>query len=228
MTPELSSFLGVSAAAALPRHEIEARILQYVKDHNLVDEINKIVMYTDETLEDLMDGKKIFSGFSIIPNLKHHLDTVYDSDTISTSSQEDQLNTAFIEEENEPPSDESNEESNEEQVEQTNEENSEESSEDERTIGVMLRDPSGNQLIFERCRDGHICIQNQFVVSQDEFRQISNTLCPAPPAGPHELAMADKEEQPYEMIYFLIMFMISILTMSLYISIMNDSLRKMS
>jgi hypothetical protein len=193
--------------------------------------MNKIVMHTDETLEDLMNGKQIFSGFSIIPNLKHHLDTMNEIDTISVSSQEDQLNNAFIEEENEPPSDESNEESNEEEQtnEQTNEETSEESTDDERTIGVMLRDPSGNQLIFERCRDGHICIQNQFVVSQDEFRQISTTLCPAPPAGPREaVVVVEKEEQPYEMIYFLIMFMISILTMSLYISIMNDSLRKMS
>ena len=83
----------------------------------------------------------------------------------------------------------------------------------------MLRNISGNQFLFERCCEGHIWIQNQFVISQEEFQQIYNTLCPAPP--PH------KEENPYEMISFLMMFMITFLAFSLWVSIMNESLHNM-
>ncbi len=221
MTPELSSFLGVSISTTLPRHEIEARILQYAKDHNLVDPINKIVIHADETLEDLMDGKKIFSGFSIIPNLKHHLDTIYDNETLSLNS-DDQLNDAFIIEDT---SDDESYASSESVEESAHSEEAEETPTDseeseESRVGIVLMDPSGNQFIFERCHDGHICIQNQFVISQNEFRQIYSSLCPVIPEP------VQQEEKPSEMLFFFVMFLISLITFSLWLSVLNQNIRK--
>ncbi len=190
VSAELSAFLGVPADQSLPRNEIEHKVLTYVKEQNLVKPENKIVFRTDAVLEELMNGKAVFSGFSIIPNLKHHLVATDESEE---SSQCDQLNETPEEEE-------------------TTE-----------TRGVALRNPYGEELIFERGENNHICIQNRFVISNEEFRELVNTLCPEEP----ERVTIDKEDNPYEMIAFLLMFLITLLTFSLWVSIMNESLRSM-
>lgn len=200
ITAELSAFLGVPADQSLQRHEIEHKILTYVKEQNLVKPENKMVFRTDPVLEELMNGKAVFSGFSIIPYLKHHL--------VATDAMESSQGDQLTENSNE---------------EETCEEESSSTEETEPVMrGIALRNPYGEELIFERGENNHICIQNRFVVSHEEFRNLVNTLCPEEPFIP------EKQDNPYEMIAFLLMFLITLLTFSLWVSIMNESIRSMA
>lgn len=201
VSAELSSFLGVNVTETIPRHEIEHKILSYAKDKNLVSQQNPMVIHTDEVLETLMNGKEVFNGFSIIPNLKHHLVAFADSDTIS--EQGDQMNSNFPEEE-------------------TSEESNEEEETQEVTVKrVVLCDPSGNEFTFESSSYDNIRIQRTFVMSNEEFRELTNSL-----VEPHYTM--NKEDNPYETITFLIMFLITFLSLSLWLSILNNGLEKMA
>lgn len=196
VSAELSSFLGTNPAESIQRYQIEHKILSYAKDKNLVNQQNQMVIHTDEALETLMNGKKVFNGFSIIPNIKHHLVEMDDRDTDSESSQTNQM---------EVDEEESNEE----------ESNEEESNEELIVRRVILRDPSGNELTFEASNHENIRIQHNFLISNEEFCEIANTLCPQ-----------DKNEQPYEKIAFLVMFIIILLTFSLWLSILNARIER--
>jgi hypothetical protein len=195
VSAELSSFLGTNAGESIPRHQIENKILSYAKDKNLVNQHNSMVIRADETLQTLMNGKNVFGGFSIIPYLKHHLVARDDSETISESSQTNQMDV--------------DEESNDE------ESNDEEENQEVTVRRVILQDPSGNELTFEASNHENIRIQRNFVISNEEFCEIANTLCPQ-----------DKNEEPYERLAFLIMFIITLLSFSLWLSILNARIER--
>ncbi len=223
VSAELSSFLGVNAAASIPRHEIEHKILSYAKERGYQ---NPMVIHTDEVLETLMNGKKVFNGFSIIPYLKHHLIAFDDQETISESSQGNQIDSHFSEEETfeeetseeETSEEETSEESNQEET--FEESNQEEEETQEVTVRrVVLRDPSGNEFTFESSNHDNVRIQRTFVMSTDEFSELANTITQAPNTN-------DKEEQPYEYSAFLVMFLCSLLTFSLWLSLFNNGLEK--
>jgi hypothetical protein len=209
VSAELSSFLGVNSAESIHRHEIEHKILSYAKDNNLYQ--NPMVIRTDETLETLMNGKQVFNGFSIIPYLKNHLIAFDDQETIS--EQGDQLESYFNEEET---SEESNQEETPDESNQEDEENQEVT-----VRRVILRDPSGNEFIFENSNHDNVRIQRTFVMSNEEFQELANTITQAPHTN-------DKEEQPYEYSAFLVMFLCSLLTFSLWLSIFNNGLEKIN
>jgi cytoskeletal protein RodZ len=237
VSPELSSFLGVNSAESIPRHEIERKILSYAKDKNIVSQQNPMVIRTDLVLSFLMRGP-VFNGFSIIPSLKHHLVAFDDQETISESSQGDQMNesppqesNASSEESNESPeesnespeeSNESPEESNESPEESNEEETSEEENQERIVRRVVLRDPSGNDIIFETSNHANVRIQRTFVMSNEEFRELADTVVQPP------YFTTDKEEQPYEYCAFLIMFLTTLLSFSLWLSIINNGMEKMN
>jgi flagellar biosynthesis GTPase FlhF len=268
VSAELSSFLGVRIIDKIPRHEIESKVLDYVKEKGLIDERNAAVIHTDDTLEKLMNGKEVFAAFSIIPYLKHHLFIIDDGETSQANqieetqeeiqeethedeheheeTQEDEHEheeTQEDEHEHEETQEDEQEETQEDEQEETQEDEQEETQEDEQEETqedeheqeetqedesyeeepirkIILRNHSGEEILFEASNRRRIRIQRKFVLSNEDFHDLVNTICPE--------STDDKEEHPYETIACFITFIVAFLSLSLWLSIFNSEMVKMN
>ncbi len=79
LSEELATFLDLDSKN-VPRHEIVRKVCEYVKENQLVDDNNKIVYRCDNELHYFMK-KDTFAAFSIIRDLKDHLEEVREEET---------------------------------------------------------------------------------------------------------------------------------------------------
>ena len=79
LSQELATFLDLESKN-VPRHKIVRKVCEYVKENQLVDNDNKIVYRCDNELHHFMK-KDTFAAFSIIRDLKDHLEEVTEEET---------------------------------------------------------------------------------------------------------------------------------------------------
>ncbi len=72
------------------RNQIVTAIMNYVKEHDLIDSQNKMVYRTDGLLTWLMNGKQITSAFSAIRDLEDHLEKLGDDETEEEEEEEEE------------------------------------------------------------------------------------------------------------------------------------------
>ncbi len=83
------------------RNQIVTAIMNYVKEHNLIDSQNKMVYHTDGLLTWLMNGKQVTSAFSAIRDLEDHLEKLGDEQTEEQEEWEEEEDSEHDEEDKE-------------------------------------------------------------------------------------------------------------------------------
>jgi chromatin remodeling complex protein RSC6 len=186
------------------RQEIVKALMDYVKEHHLIDEQNKMVYHTDGLLEWLMDGKQSTSAFSAIRDLKDHL-TEVDDDTVSYSEENED------EEEEEENEEGENEEEEEEEQEDNNKENIVWNRE------LTVQNEEGQQLVLGCTQvflHEPIIHVNGFALKKSEFEEFYERV-----------TGYEKKENGMEPCLWMTAWFGTLLVFSLWLSLFNQSLR---